>query len=619
MKKSLSFYFLSFILLFNNASAQYEIDRALISDTAIVKELIAQIKENINEGKYDVAFNSAFDAFSMADKINYLKGKADVYHMLGIIYYKKSNYSKAREKYNSALEIRRMIGDESGMAASLNTLGNIYLKKEIYKQALLYYDSSLQIRVRLNEKKGAAMSYNNIGEVYRAQRNYDDAMDNAIRALGIRQEINDQQGIADSYGNIGIIYAEQEKWDMSLNYNLMALHIENEINDKHGIIVTTKTIGHIYLDLNKFSQAEEYLSGAVEQAEQFEHKDEMLECYELFAKLYKKTNAFEKASEAYEKYIQLKNSLARMEEDSNLAFAEGSNKFDKQLAEALAKAEMKATLANIYLIGFALMAVFAVIFLLQRNRLSKQKKESEKLILNILPEETAKELKAKGHVKPKRYEMATVMFIDFVKFTEVTEKMKAEEVVNELNTCFSKFDNIITKHHLEKIKTLGDGYMCAGGLPVENNTNAEDAVKAALEIQDYLSHRREDRIKHRKLFFEARIGIHTGPVVAGIVGNKKYSYDIWGNTVNIASRMEFSGESGKINVSNTTYELVKNKFNTSQRGSVESKNNGAFDMHFINAGSLTTLSEKRKQAFILQKGAESIKNIEQSSVKKDVG
>jgi class 3 adenylate cyclase len=218
------------------------------------------------------------------------------------------------------------------------------------------------------------------------------------------------------------------------------------------------------------------------------------------------------------------------------------------------------------------------------EQLNIEKKKSDVLLLNILPEEIAEELKIKGSVDAKNFEYVTVMFTDFKNFTKISEKLSPTELVAEIHNYFKVFDTIISKYNIEKIKTIGDSYMCAGGLPVANKTNASDVILAAIEIQKFMQNDMRQRInemKPCKEIFEIRIGINTGAVVAGIVGVKKFAYDIWGDTVNIASRMESSGIEGKINISGSTYKLVKDKFKCTYRGKIEARNKGEIDMYFV--------------------------------------
>ncbi|MBK8846488.1 MAG: hypothetical protein IPO27_08105 [Bacteroidetes bacterium] len=215
--------------------------------------------------------------------------------------------------------------------------------------------------------------------------------------------------------------------------------------------------------------------------------------------------------------------------------------------------------------------------------LKKEKNLSESLLLNILPEEIAAELKQNGEVVPKDFECVTVLFTDFKNFTLMSEKRNAHELVNLIDFYYKTFDNIISNYGIEKIKTIGDSYMCVGGLPIENKTNPYDTVMAALEIRDTILKEKEIRQKEGKDFFEIRIGLHTGPVIAGIVGSKKYAYDIWGDTVNIASRMESSSEAGKVNISGHTYELIKDKFNCTYRGPIATKNRDLIEMYFVDS------------------------------------
>jgi ligand-binding sensor domain-containing protein/class 3 adenylate cyclase len=234
----------------------------------------------------------------------------------------------------------------------------------------------------------------------------------------------------------------------------------------------------------------------------------------------------------------------------------------------------------------------------EKKKVEKQKERSEELLLNILPSEVAEELKQKGRAEAKQFDEVTVMFTDFKGFTQISEKLSPTELVTAIDTFFKAFDNIISKYNIEKIKTIGDSYMCAGGLPVANNTNAFDIVRAALEIQQFMLGQMQQSKKDGKEMFEVRIGVHTGPVVAGIVGLKKFAYDIWGDTVNIASRMESSGEAGKVNISGATYEIVKDKFNCTYRGKIEAKHKGEIDMYFVELRTIQFHSDNKTPPII---------------------
>jgi len=213
------------------------------------------------------------------------------------------------------------------------------------------------------------------------------------------------------------------------------------------------------------------------------------------------------------------------------------------------------------------------------NELYIEKKKSDDLLLNILPEVVAQELKQTGRTTPRSYEVATVMFTDFENFTIRSEKLSPEELVSIIDSCFGKFDEIISRHNIEKIKTIGDAYLCVSGLPDTKDHNAVNVINAALEIIAVIKNLKESSKENG--FFDIRIGIHTGPLVAGVVGNKKFAYDIWGDTVNTAARMEQSSAANRINISQSTYELVKDKFNCSFRGKQPAKNKGLIEMYFV--------------------------------------
>jgi class 3 adenylate cyclase len=251
---------------------------------------------------------------------------------------------------------------------------------------------------------------------------------------------------------------------------------------------------------------------------------------------------------------------------------------------------------NIYLgVGLGVLALASALWgrlgIVHRSRaaIRKEKEISEGLLHNILPEEVAAELKAKGYADVREFPQATILFTDFKGFTQLTEQLSATELVAEIDHCFKAFDGLMERYRIEKIKTIGDAYMAAGGLPDPAYGSPADVVNAALDMQAFMAAYKAERIAQGRLFFEMRVGIHTGPVIAGIVGVKKFAYDIWGDTVNTASRMESSGAVGEVNISEATFALVQEAptptgapaFTFTPRGQVQAKGKGELAMFFV--------------------------------------
>jgi len=220
---------------------------------------------------------------------------------------------------------------------------------------------------------------------------------------------------------------------------------------------------------------------------------------------------------------------------------------------------------------------------LTNERIREQEEKSNRLLLNILPEKVAEELKHKGEVTPVLYDSVSIIFSDFKGFTRIAEKMGPEELVKELDGYFFQFDEIVKRYNLEKLKTIGDSYMCVGGIPIQNSTHAIDACLAALEILEFMKQMKEIKTAMGLPYWELRLGIHSGSVVGGVIGKTKFAYDIWGDTVNTASRMESSGDVSRVNISEETFQLIKDFFDCEYRGEVDAKNKGKVKMYFVNS------------------------------------
>ena len=230
---------------------------------------------------------------------------------------------------------------------------------------------------------------------------------------------------------------------------------------------------------------------------------------------------------------------------------------------------------------FAQIFTGIVVQVLSQN-LNQERRKSDQLLRNVLPESIALELQQTERVQPVNYESTSVLFTDFVGFTNIAENFTPQRLVAELDRCFSRFDEIAKRHNLEKIKTIGDAYMAVGGVPRANSTHAVDCVLAALEIERLIEGLREREMAESRPYWQIRVGVHSGELVAGVVGSQKFSYDVWGDTVNTASRLESSGVPGRINISSATYELVKDFFDCEYRGRVPAKNKGEIEMYFVN-------------------------------------
>lgn len=217
----------------------------------------------------------------------------------------------------------------------------------------------------------------------------------------------------------------------------------------------------------------------------------------------------------------------------------------------------------------------------QQRLLQIEKDKTEKLLRNVIPESTAEELKSKGKVSARAYKTVSVLFTDFVGFTKIAEHMNPTELVSKLDVYFRKFDEIIVNNNLEKIKTIGDAYMCAGGVPVRNNTNPIDTCLAALQIQDYMRQLKNESIINKTDYWELRLGINTGEVTAGVIGSERLAFDVWGATVNHAQRMEMLGEPGKVTITGNTFKHIEPYFECVFRGKAQTKSRGILDMYTV--------------------------------------
>ncbi|MBK9272505.1 MAG: tetratricopeptide repeat protein [Saprospiraceae bacterium] len=554
---------------------------------------------------------------------------------IGNIYNELSEYQKAKEYYEKALSLTDQIKSNQALSGILTNLGNAHTQLEEYDIALVYKMRSLELSRQANDSNVIAINLGNIANVYLLMGVLDKALSFYQEGLAMYQKLKDDKGKAEMHSGLTEAYLRLGKYDLAKTNAYIALqlsktnqlyNIESTIlNNLSKIFKATQNFDSAYYTYQLYINAKQKIDNAEIQREitkttllfEFSKTEDSLRQQQLITKI--QLNEQLLISEKQKQEIKLKQNaidLSKKEREiqkiqiqksqADLELAQSQNKIkeeqlltaekDKKLQASLVdlqKAELEVqkveiqTQKNQKLFLYSGMGLLAILsFSFYRNFINQkkskiaiesEKNKSESLLHNILPFEIAQELKTKGETTAKRFNEVTVLFSDFVDFTKVAEKLSPEELVQELHLCFSQFDIICTRYGLEKIKTIGDAYMAVAGLPVESKFHAENAAKAALEMVSFM----QQRLEKNPYTFRIRMGLHSGPVVAGVVGVKKFAFDIWGDTVNTASRMETASEPGKINVSEITAGHLSPVYNLSYRGKMPAKNKGEIDMYFL--------------------------------------
>jgi adenylate cyclase len=561
-------------------------------------------------------------AIDLALETNYQKGLARAYYMLGKQHLSSwNNPAKGTQYFLSALDIYQSIGDENGVAVCYMQLGLISYMLQYYTDALKNLNLSIKAKETPVAVYLAALSYTELDSFKLAKQYFSKSIASYIHN-------GDSSGLYESYMYLGRLHLKTEVLDSAFHYLNSVVKRNLRLNDHLSLIRPYAFISEYYLKINDVDKAIYFaeISFESEKNRKTGSTDEIssIQNAKVLSEAYAKVGNYKNAHYYLELYNRqstefsdgsIKQKVANMQ--SMFEFEQKMNvqkvrqQKDKEIAEA--QIAQERIIRNFILVGAALLLLLLLllynryalkrdsnIVLQEKNQIiSEEKKRSDDLLLNILPEEVAEELKTKGEAEAQLIDQATVLFTDFKGFTAMSEVLSPKDLVNDLNVCFSEFDRIIGEHNIEKIKTIGDAYMAAGGLPTPNQTHALDVVQAAFKMRDFVEAGKAKKIEAGLPYFEIRIGVHTGPVVAGIVGVKKFQYDIWGDTVNTASRMESAGEVGKVNVSKATYELlmtersrsqdtdasaplsVHNTFTFESRGNIEAKGKGEMEMWFV--------------------------------------
>jgi len=557
-------------------------------------------------------------ALQLSEKLLWAKGIAGACSAIGSNYANKADYANALDFEYKSLRIYERLNDLPQQALMLRNIGIVYHTSKNQPKALEYDRKALDIYKQLKNEEGIAALYNNMANVYYTMDSTKKVLEYNLASLNLYQKIDNKEGTARMLGNIANFYAEQHDFSRAMAYYFDALRKETILANKNAITRNMGNIGETYLDIARdtsghiqpdslipegrsanLRKALQFLTTTITNAKQLGQTEYVLAFEETLSDAYLLSGDKQAALSAYKDFIATRDSVydvekynaaTRRELDYEYGKQQDSVNYQKQLSDIkLVNEKNSRTREKAFFIGGISLVLFFSGFIYRRWRISqhqkkiieREKQRSDTLLLNILPTEIAMELKQKGRSDARFIEQITVLFTDFKGFTQISEQLSPEKLVAEIHECFSAFDLIMERHGVEKIKTIGDAYMAAGGLPIPNNTHAADVVNSALDIRRFMDEWIDRKRSAGEPYFEIRIGIHTGPVIAGIVGVKKFQYDIWGDTVNTASRMESSGETGKVNISMSTYNLVKDQFTCVHRGKIKAKNKGEIDMYFV--------------------------------------
>lgn len=543
---------------------------------------------------YSAAKSAFFKVIMKVPRIDYLI-QGGAYYNLGLIQYNERNLDSAMFCFKNAEQAYDSLKAWDKAAQCINMQAMTFFQKNDEYNAFLKVKDAIQIETANNLSEELGRSHEIKSMIHQDLYEYEMALDEYKKYLNIRDSLltedrsRENKSMLDQYKveqlekQLRMIWSKNELDDISLAKERAEKEADKE-----------RYNSRLKEDQLRISQLQNNELRAKEELQKLQLLDEKLnrENTERKLALSKRENELKKLALKQERLI-----VAANQREIQFLAQKGELEEQKRKQAATAYENKIKIVAGILIIIFLILVGIIVAYRQLRKRkqqieaqniviadskavIEKEKEKSESLLLNILPSSIAEELKLNGSSKPKLYNEVSVGFTDFSGFTMISEKLDPEKLVEKLDEIFYEFDMIIEKHGLQRIKTIGDAYMFAGGVPEEVDDHAVRTVEAAIEMRNYIQNYNE-KLAENEPKWNIRIGVNTGQIVAGVIGIKKFAYDIWGDAVNIAARMESSGKVGKVNVSGSTFELIKGKFKTEFRGKVEAKNKGAVDMYFV--------------------------------------
>jgi len=588
------------------------------SSKALLLSKLSYKYANINPKKGVILGKQGLE---ISERRKWTKGLSDNYNSLAVNYQKVSNFDSAEYFLNKALEINRKLDNQLGIARNLANLANIYKSQSNYSVSIDFYYKALTIFQSLESNIDISNIYLNIGGIYMLQSDFSKSLEILKKALEVNSLTNDQLGRINIISNIGIIYAEIKDYENALANFLEVLEIDLQLGFKVSLAEDYLNIGILYEHLNQFGKAYEYYQQSLIFSRELELKRIESTAYaniaELFfkqsidsgnnldssiyyntkalrgieelgdvqkqsvilgnlARAYELNKDFKEAFYSFQKYSKLRDSIFSIEKQKEIATIEAKRELEvKEIEITLLEVQQEKQQFQVYLMILGIIALVIFITLLLRQR-----HLSELLLLNVLPKKIALRLKAKEHPIADYYENASILFVDIAGFTKIASVSNPKHIVSLLNELFTAFDRLAVKHNVEKIKTIGDSYMAVAGVPEIAEDHAKRAALLAIDIRDYMLN--HSQVNGNKI--QCRIGIDCGAVVAGVIGEKKFVYDLWSDAVNTASRMESTSELDMIQISeNFKLELESKykEFDFSKSRQIEIKGKGLMKTYYL--------------------------------------
>jgi adenylate cyclase len=589
LKKAFPFLIVFFCLLLQSLSAQDQkqadslaqiYHSGKLPDTAKLELLRSLAYNEIRD--LDLGLSYADELIALSTKLGnnlYLfRGYLQKGNKLSL----KGEPGAALGAYIKSAEAAQKTGSVSAQGTALGAIADSYANAKNYPNAMLYYRKAIEVIRTSGDTVLLATVMSNAGDGFLSQKMYDSALLYFKESGRVFEQVDYLTGKAYSMGNIGMVYANTGQNELAEKNINEAIRLLEEMGDYSPICIYLISMSDIYAEKGDGVMAYSYALRSLTLAEQYKMKDQVSEASLKLSVLSEKSGDKDAALRYFKNHITFRDSVNDINTVQNMANLRTDFEVSQKQVEVdllnQEKKNQRNTLISLFIILGLVTALLGTLYVYYRI-VSREKKRSESLLLNILPAETAKELKKNGKVEAVKFDQVTVLFTDFVAFSKMAENVEPEKLVESIDHYFRAFDEITSKHGLEKIKTVGDAYMCACGLPTANPSHASNVIRAAQDMISMVTHEltSDNDLSH----FEIRIGVHTGPVVAGIVGIKKWQYDIWGDTVNIASRMESMSKPGRINISETTYQEIKDDFTCEFRGEIEVKNRGPLKMYFL--------------------------------------